>query len=429
MELVPALETLISVYGHLGGNDNNNNNKNGNTQAQASQPQSDSTNGVAVAPQPAVGKVTGKRSSSRTTNNSSVISSEGESDDNPPQNKKARKSPTENSAKKPRIKKPTAKNAPSKSNSEASDDDADDVAAEEKARFRWTDELHQYFLACVFELGLEAASPKKVFNKMMADSNFAKTVLDEELWKHLLSPDGPRMFGAHHVKSHLQRFRTNIENPRAMFVKQVSELMQEAKKKKKLDKTNKVLNPEYHAYPFTVDRQFPGSELVINQQRQTGVNNSNHAEAPLPLQYNPANTLGNNQGKFASMPIAQQMYQPQLHYNPLATSSSAGASAFSTDKITSLSLLARPRAFSSLEANEQMRAQVEMRERIESQGQRQVVGSLGNEDDFDALPVTENDDNLFDWLVGPEFFPRHDEAASGAGAAAGSSSEEEGRNK
>ena len=357
MELAP-LETLLSVYGHLGvsatpGGNNNNN-----------------------------GAAGGANDSNKRS------SSEDESSESTPMNvpaaKKRKPTPqkevkkkqettsttTSTSRKTQNSKKPTPSPSP-----DASSVSGDEGPSTSSTRFRWSDELHQYFLACVFELGLEIASPKKVFNKMMADPQFAKSLLDEDMYNQMLNPDAPRKFGAHHVKSHLQRFRSNIVNPRAVFVKQVAELMEEAKKKRKEEgKSSKVLNPEYHAYPFAVDRTFP--------------DNIQATQGPSP--------------SLTSMSLLQKQSQ---------VVSSAGHTSSSSSSV----LLGRPRTLSSYEAGEQMRAQVEMRERIESQGHRQVVARSRHED-FDSLPpaALNDDDNLFDWLA-PDFFPRGEDAGGEGG--------------
>ena len=303
------------------------------------------------------------------------------------------------------------KRSKKKKKSSSADDESDsndgDEGGEEKSRFRWTDELHQYFLACVFELGLEIASPKKVFLKMMSDQNFAKTVLDEDMFNHLASPDAPKKFGAHHVKSHLQRFRSNIVPPREAFIKQLAELMQEAKRKKKEDgKMSKVLNPEYHAYPFSADRIFPDG--MIHSEVANMVSSATALLKP---------TLGR-------APVTAGMHHfppPPPLFGAPGTAGSAGAAS---------AIFARPRTLSSYEAGEQMRAQVEVREMIESRSQRQVIqvqqqqaangaASNGNVEDFDVLQLPQqvafqDEDNLFDWLIAPDFFPREDHQQGGA---------------
>ena len=74
-------------------------------------------------------------------------------------------------------------------------------------RFKWTWHLHQLFLSSIFEIGLNAASPKKIFDQMRSDPQLAKSLLGDEMAQRLLdetSKGGD--IGAHHVKSHLQRY-------------------------------------------------------------------------------------------------------------------------------------------------------------------------------------------------------------------------------
>ncbi|KAH9260098.1 hypothetical protein BASA81_001870 [Batrachochytrium salamandrivorans] len=183
----------------------------------------------------------------------------------------------------------TAKPAKRKNTLKNQDDDSDLEGEEELGtRFRWTDELHQYFLSCIFELGLEAASPKKIFVKMLSNPTFAKTLLDQEMLERMFDTQqnggvlsttttaataGSKAFLPSHVKSHLQRFRSNVPNPKQAFVQQVVDLMEEAKQKHTNDKhhhhASKVLNPQFHAYPFTAHRSFPDAQLVVSNGNGT----------------------------------------------------------------------------------------------------------------------------------------------------------------
>lgn len=76
---------------------------------------------------------------------------------------------------------------------------------------KWSSQLTQFLLSCVFEIGLDLASPKKVFKRMVAD---------EDLGSHCLEDvcNNREALGAHHVKSHLQRFRANLKHPRESFL-------------------------------------------------------------------------------------------------------------------------------------------------------------------------------------------------------------------
>lgn len=194
------------------------------------------------------------------------------------------------SKRKPAASSTTAKPAKRRNTSKNQDDDSDLEGEEELGtRFRWTDELHQYFLSCIFELGLEAASPKKIFVKMLSNPTFAKTLLDQEMMERMFDTQqngsvlsttttaataGSKAFLPSHVKSHLQRFRSNVPNPKQAFVQQVVDLMEEAKQKHTNDKhhhhASKVLNPQFHAYPFTAHRSFSDSQ----QQQLVGGNGS-----------------------------------------------------------------------------------------------------------------------------------------------------------
>lgn len=381
MNPAPALETLISVYGHLGGS------------------QAVSGSSSSGAPPPPISSANSASGSSGDDNASS---------DRPASSVKG-SSKSSSKKKQPPAKKRNGvvaakdnKRSKRKKSSQHDDDesgsDSEEESGEEKSRFRWTDELHQYFLACVFELGLEIASPKKVYLKMMADPNFAKSILDDEMFNQMTNPEVQKKFGAHHVKSHLQRFRSNIVHPREAFIKQLVDLMQEAKRRKKEDSKNKVLNPEYHAYPFAADRIYPdnmtSSELASMFNNATALLKPTMSSSGSAV--NMMQTLAPPPPPLFGIPVPP----PQSTY-----ANSAAAAAM---------ILTRPRTLSSYEAGEQMRVQVEMRERIESQGHRQVVQAPAM-DEFDALPnvLGQEDDNLFDWLL-PDYFPKDEGGTAGA---------------
>lgn len=253
--------------------------------------------------------------------------------------------------------------------------DSSDEDVKERGRFRWTDGLHQYFLACIFEMGLEAASPKKVYNKMMADPNFARSILDDDMSERVFDKESTNKFGAHHVKSHLQRFRSNVANPKLLFIDQLVCLMEQAKERKNEEKQSnrpsKVLNPEYHTYPFSPDRAFPDGLLQESQESLTGD------------VYTGFSSISNNQ------------------INSTGDSSSAAAAAPLTTE-------SRPRALSMLSgpSHQQMLAQVAVREMIESKGLRQTMAASQSAqvEDLDNIPSAFHEDNdLFDWLTNSEF--------------------------
>jgi SHAQKYF class myb-like DNA-binding protein len=73
-------------------------------------------------------------------------------------------------------------------------------------RFKWTAQLHQLFLASIFEIGLAASSPKKIHDQMRSDPKLARELLGDEIARRLLDGGSEGDIGAHHVKSHLQRY-------------------------------------------------------------------------------------------------------------------------------------------------------------------------------------------------------------------------------
>jgi SHAQKYF class myb-like DNA-binding protein len=71
-------------------------------------------------------------------------------------------------------------------------------ASKQKKRFLWTDSLHQLFVAAIFDLGLQSATPKSLIS--------------------LMNPR-PDDITTDHIKSHLQKFRINLKISRDMFLR------------------------------------------------------------------------------------------------------------------------------------------------------------------------------------------------------------------
>ena len=131
-------------------------------------------------------------------------------------------------------------------------------------RFKWTLHLHQLFLASIFEIGLAAASPKKIYEQMRSDPQLAKSLLGDEMASRLLESSGEGSttgaIGPQHVKSHLQRYRQNVKDGRRAFILQAQDLMEQSRNVAAAHAYSggtKPINPEYHAYPFAADRAFP----------------------------------------------------------------------------------------------------------------------------------------------------------------------------
>eukprot|EP00514_Thraustochytrium_sp_LLF1b_P002511 CAMPEP_0184518266 /NCGR_PEP_ID=MMETSP0198_2-20121128/5996_1 /TAXON_ID=1112570 /ORGANISM="Thraustochytrium sp., Strain LLF1b" /LENGTH=418 /DNA_ID=CAMNT_0026908693 /DNA_START=115 /DNA_END=1371 /DNA_ORIENTATION=- len=106
-----------------------------------------------------------------------------------------------------------------------------------RRRFTWNAELHQKFLAAIFDIGLQQAKPKLIMQQLT---------------------EIPQDLTTEHIKSHLQKYRKNCKQTKQVFLEQ----FKIAKAQKELDK-GKAFNPGFHAYPFPVGH--PPSNFSTSQ--------------------------------------------------------------------------------------------------------------------------------------------------------------------
>lgn len=109
-----------------------------------------------------------------------------------------------------------------------------------KRRFLWTEDLHRTFIASIFDLGLQGATPKALFEQMRASA--------------------PAEMTSDHIKSHLQKFRNNSRDSRDRFMRDCARAYDEASARAKIveDETGVAPFPtQFSTYPLSmpVNRQ------------------------------------------------------------------------------------------------------------------------------------------------------------------------------
>ena len=80
--------------------------------------------------------------------------------------------------------------------------------------FQWSPVLHQYFLSCIFEIGLKFAKPLNVLKQMRSCVNLMLALKNIEPMKF-------NTLTSVHVKGHLQRYRGNVVCVRRAFTVEV----------------------------------------------------------------------------------------------------------------------------------------------------------------------------------------------------------------
>ena len=119
-------------------------------------------------------------------------------------------------------------------------------ASKQKKRFLWTDSLHQLFVAAIFDLGLQSATPKSLIS--------------------LMNPR-PDDITTDHIKSHLQKFRINLKISRDMFLRDYQAARAEtdarfAEMVKRKENGMSSLSAQFGHYPLTFQSASRAADAV-----------------------------------------------------------------------------------------------------------------------------------------------------------------------
>lgn len=103
-----------------------------------------------------------------------------------------------------------------------------------RKRFVWSEELHKRFLLCIFEVGLDKAKPKLIFD--------------------LMQP-APAQMTSSQIKRHLAKCRGKEDQTRHLFLGNLQASMNQARaehraKLSKIGQNGKSVNAAFHVYPF-----------------------------------------------------------------------------------------------------------------------------------------------------------------------------------
>ena len=127
-------------------------------------------------------------------------------------------------------------------------------ASKQKKRFLWTDSLHQLFVAAIFDLGLQSATPKSLIS--------------------LMNPR-PDDITTDHIKSHLQKFRINLKISRDMFLRDYQAARAEtdarfAEMAKRKENGMSSLSAQFGHYPLTFQSASRAADAVRSSGQSSG---------------------------------------------------------------------------------------------------------------------------------------------------------------